>query len=65
MSDLIVTVLKVNGFITTLGVGLILQGILNTAFQGSAGSVPWSIVPPASEPMSRGTPASWKASTWS
>lgn len=41
VNGLIVTVLKVNGFITTLGVGLILQGILNTAFQGSAGSVPW------------------------
>ena len=36
----IVTVLRVNGFIATLGVGLILQGILNTYFQGSAGSVP-------------------------
>lgn len=36
----IVTVLGVNGFIATLGVGLILQGILNTYFQGSAGSVP-------------------------
>ena len=41
-NGLIVTVLKVNGFIATLGVGLILQGVLNTAFQGSAGSVPWS-----------------------
>ncbi|KRA24268.1 ABC transporter permease [Microbacterium sp. Root61] len=40
-NGLIVTVLKVNGFIATLGVGLILQGVLNTAFQGSAGSVPW------------------------
>lgn len=37
----VVTVLKVNGFIATLGVGLILQGVLNTLFQGSAGSVPW------------------------
>ncbi|MCR2791960.1 ABC transporter permease [Microbacterium sp. zg.Y625] len=41
-NGLIVTVLKVNGFIATLGVGLILQGVLNTRFQGSAGSVPWS-----------------------
>lgn len=41
-NGLIVTVLKVNGFIATLGVGLILQGVLNTNFQGSAGSVPWS-----------------------
>ncbi|GAA3911988.1 ABC transporter permease [Microbacterium invictum] len=40
-NGLIVTVLKVNGFIATLGVGLILQGVLNTSFQGSAGSVPW------------------------
>ncbi len=40
-NGLIVTVLKVNGFIATLGVGLILQGVLNTNFQGSAGSVPW------------------------
>ncbi|WP_203137536.1 ABC transporter permease [Microbacterium sp. JZ31] len=40
-NGLIVTVLKVNGFIATLGVGLVLQGVLNTNFQGSAGSVPW------------------------
>jgi len=42
VNGLIVTVLKVNGFIATLGVGLILQGVLNTNFQGSAGSVPWA-----------------------
>lgn len=41
VNGLIVTVLKVNGFIATLGVGLILQGVLNTSFQGSAGAVPW------------------------
>ncbi|MCR2799792.1 ABC transporter permease [Microbacterium sp. zg-Y818] len=41
-NGLIVTALKVNGFIATLGVGLILQGVLNTGYQGSAGSVPWS-----------------------
>jgi len=41
VNGLIVTVLKVNGFIATLGVGLILQGILNTNFEGSAGTVPW------------------------
>ena len=40
VNGFIVTVLKVNGFIATLGVGLILQGVLNTNFQGSAGSVP-------------------------
>ena len=39
-NGLIVTVLKVNGFIATLGVGLILQGVLNTSFEGRAGSVP-------------------------
>lgn len=42
VNGLIVTVLKVNGFIATLGVGLILQGVLNANFQGSAGSVPWA-----------------------
>ena len=42
VNGLIVTVLKVNGFIATLGVGLILQGILNTNFEGSAGEVPWA-----------------------
>lgn len=41
-NGIIVTVLKVNGFIATLGVGLILQGVLNTNFQGSAGNVPWA-----------------------
>lgn len=39
-NGLIVTLLKVNGFIATLGVGLILQGVLNTSFRGSAGQVP-------------------------
>lgn len=42
VNGLIVTVLKVNGFIATLGVGLILQGFLNTNFEGSAGNVPWA-----------------------
>jgi ribose transport system permease protein len=42
VNGLIVTVLKVNGFIATLGVGLILQGTLNTNFEGSAGNVPWA-----------------------
>ncbi|SEB54851.1 ABC transporter permease [Microbacterium hydrocarbonoxydans] len=41
VNGLVVTVLKVNGFIATLGTGLILQGILNTNFEGSAGTVPW------------------------
>lgn len=41
VNGLVVTVLNVNGFIATLGMGLILQGVLNTNFQGSAGKVPW------------------------
>jgi ribose transport system permease protein len=39
-NGLIVTQLKVNGFIATLGVGLILKGYLDTRYQGTAGSVP-------------------------
>jgi ribose transport system permease protein len=39
-NGLIVTGLKVNGFIATLGVGLIVKGYLDTMYQGSAGSVP-------------------------
>lgn len=39
-NGLIVTGLKVNGFIATLGVGLIVKGYLDTNYQGSAGSVP-------------------------
>ncbi len=34
--------LHVHGFIATLGVGLIIQGYLNTAYSGSAGEVPWA-----------------------
>ncbi|NLA09142.1 MAG: ABC transporter permease [Microbacteriaceae bacterium] len=41
VNGLVVTVLHVNGFIATLGMGLVLQGVLNTSFQGSAGKVPW------------------------
>ncbi len=37
----IVTGLKVNGFIATLGTGLIVKGYLDTNYQGTAGSVPW------------------------
>lgn len=36
----IVTGLKVNGFIATLGVGLIVKGYLDTMYKGSTGSVP-------------------------
>jgi ribose transport system permease protein len=39
-NGLIVTQLKVNGFIATLGVGLIIKGYLDTRYQGTAGSVP-------------------------
>jgi len=39
-NGLIVTKLKVNGFIATLGVGLILKGYLDTQYQGTAGVVP-------------------------
>ncbi len=41
-NGLIVTVLGVHGFVATLGVGLILKGYLDTNYQGTAGSVPWS-----------------------
>lgn len=40
-NGLIVTGLKVNGFITTLGVGLIVKGYLDSNYQGTAGEVPW------------------------
>lgn len=41
-NGLIVTTLGVHGFVTTLGVGLILKGYIDTNYQGTAGSVPWS-----------------------
>lgn len=41
-NGLIVTVLNVHGFVTTLGVGLMLKGYLDTNYQGTAGSVPWA-----------------------
>lgn len=37
----IVTGLRVHGFITTLGTGLIIKGYLDSTYQGTAGSVPW------------------------
>src|SRR5699024_1619324 len=37
-----VTVLKVHGFVATLGMGLMLKGYLDTNYQGTEGSVPWS-----------------------
>ncbi|SEF18633.1 ABC transporter permease [Jiangella alba] len=41
-NGLIVSVLKVNPFIATLGVGLIIKGYLDTEYQGPAGAVPSS-----------------------
>ncbi|WP_350347812.1 ABC transporter permease [Agromyces sp. G08B096] len=40
-NGLIVSKLKVNGFIATLGTGLIVKGYLDTNYQGTSGSVPW------------------------
>lgn len=39
-NGLIIAVLKVNPFITTLGMGLIIKGYLDTRYQGPAGDVP-------------------------
>lgn len=39
-NGLITTKLRVNGFITTLGVGLIVKGYLDSNYKGTAGSVP-------------------------
>jgi ribose/xylose/arabinose/galactoside ABC-type transport system permease subunit len=39
-NGIIITKLHVNPFITTLGVGLMLRGVLNAAFHNFAGSVP-------------------------
>lgn len=41
LNGLVTSRLRVHGFITTLGVGLILKGYLATAYKGTAGSVPW------------------------
>lgn len=40
-NGLSVTYLKVHGFVTTLGMGLILKGYLDTNYKGTAGKVPW------------------------
>lgn len=40
-NGLIVTKLKVNGFIATLGTGLIIKGYLDTNYKGTSGSVPF------------------------
>lgn len=39
-NGLIISILRVNPFITTLGMGLIIKGYLDTQYQGPAGSVP-------------------------
>jgi ribose transport system permease protein len=39
-NGLVIAVLKVNPFITTLGMGLIIKGYLDTRYQGPAGDVP-------------------------
>jgi ribose transport system permease protein len=41
VNGLIVTKLKVHGFIATLGMGLIIKGYLDTNYKGTSGSVPW------------------------
>lgn len=42
VNGLIVTKLKINAFIATLGTGLLMQGVLNASFNNFAGSVPRS-----------------------
>ncbi len=42
INGLIVTKLKINAFIATLGTGLLMQGVLNASFDNFAGSVPRS-----------------------
>jgi ribose transport system permease protein len=41
VNGLIVTKLHVNGFIATLGMGLIIKGYLDTNYKGTSGDVPW------------------------
>lgn len=42
VNGLVVTKLRVNGFIATLGIGLIIKGYLDTNYKGTSGNVPWS-----------------------
>lgn len=42
VNGLIITKLRVNSFIATLGVGIIIKGYLDTRYQGPAGAVPRS-----------------------
>ena len=41
-NGLIVTKLKVHGFMATLGMGLIVKGVLDTQYKGTSGNVPWN-----------------------
>lgn len=41
VNGLVVTKLRVHGFIATLGTGLIIKGYLDTNYKGTSGSVPW------------------------
>lgn len=41
-NGLIVTKLKVHGFMATLGMGLIVKGFLDTQYKGTSGNVPWN-----------------------
>ena len=41
VNGLVVTKLRVNGFIATLGTGLIVKGYLDTQYKGTSGDVPW------------------------
>ena len=43
INGLVVTVLRVHGFIATLGMGLIISGYLGTNYQGSAGSAAYPL----------------------
>jgi ribose transport system permease protein len=40
VNGFVITILRVNAFIATLGVGLVLKGILESRYEGPAGSVP-------------------------
>lgn len=41
-NGLIVTKLRVHGFMATLGMGLIIKGFLDTQYKGTSGAVPWN-----------------------
>lgn len=41
-NGLVVTKLRVHGFMATLGMGLVIKGFLDTRYKGTSGSVPWN-----------------------